>query len=266
MVDAAVFVAPRHRVALVAGLAALAVVIVAWLPPIPQDPEYHRFADARRLAAVPNGANVLSNAAFLAVGAAGAAWLLHRGAVTRDGPFTERWELAAAGIFTLGTVLTGIGSAYYHLAPDNARLVWDRLPMTLMFMSLLAIALGDRVGSAVGRWGLGPLLALGVASVGVWHATEVAGRGDLRLYALVQFLPTVLIPVLLVSCPGRFTGAAWLWGALGMNVTGKVFELADHGFFSASGVSGHTMKHLATAAATACVLRMLAVRRVRSAS
>ena len=263
---ATVFIAPRLRVALIAALAAVAVVLVALLPPIAQDPAYHRFADGRPLAGIPNGANVLSNVGFVAVGAAGAAWLLRRRQIGRDGPFTERWEVAAAVAFTLGVGLTGVGSAYYHLAPDNARLVWDRLPMTLMFMSLFAIALGDRVGSAAGRWLLGPLLAIGVASVGLWYATEVAGRGDLRLYALVQFLPTVLIPVLLVACPGRYTGAGWLWSALAMNVLGKIVELADHGLFTIAGVSGHTVKHLTTAAATALVLRMLAVRRVRSAS
>lgn len=259
--------APRLRVALIVGFAALAVVVVALLPPIAQDPAYHRFADARRLGGLPNGANVLSNLGFVVVGLAGTAWLLRHHRISREGPFTERWEIAAAVVFTLGVALTGVGSAHYHAAPDNARLVWDRLPMTLMFMSLFAIVLGDRVAPAVGRWLLGPLLAIGVASVGIWHATEAAGRGDLRLYVLVQFLPTVVIPLLLVCCPGRFTGAGWLWGALAMNVIGKVFELADHALFTMGGVvSGHTVKHLTTAAATAIVLRMLAIRRLRSMS
>lgn len=260
-------IAPRLRVALIVGLTALAVVVVALLPPIAQDPAYHRFADARHLFGIPNGANVLSNLGFVVVGLAGAAWLRRHRGISRDGPFTEGWEIGAAAVFTLGAGLTGVGSAYYHAAPDNARLVWDRLPMTLMFMSLFALVLGDRVAPAVGRWLLGPLVAVGVASVGVWHATEAASRGDLRLYALVQFLPTILIPVLLVCCPGRVTGSGWLWAALGMNAIGKVFELADHGVFAIGGVvSGHTIKHLTTAAATALVLRMLAIRRVRRTS
>jgi hypothetical protein len=267
MSDAAATVraVPRTRLAVLVALAAIAVLVVAWLPPIAQDPAYHRFADARTFIGIPNAANVLSSLGFIAVGVVGLGWLRRRHRVSSEGPFAERWEVAAAIVFASGIALTGVGSMYYHWAPDNARLVWDRLPMTLMFMSLFALVLGDRIAAVVGRWLLGPLLAVGVASVGIWHASELAGRGDLRLYALVQFLPTVAIPLLLACAPGRFTGAGWLWAAVGLNALGKVTELGDHAVLMMGGlVSGHTAKHLLMAVATACILRMLVVRRVRS--
>jgi hypothetical protein len=34
-----------------------------------------------------------------------------------------------------GVTLSSLGSSYFHLAPDNARLMWDRLPMTIAFIS-----------------------------------------------------------------------------------------------------------------------------------
>ena len=58
-----------------------------------------------------------------------------------------------------GVALTALGSGYYHLAPDNARLVWDRLPMTIGFMGLLAAVLAERVSVPVARRLFVPLLA-----------------------------------------------------------------------------------------------------------
>jgi hypothetical protein len=172
--------------------------------------------------------------------------------------------VAAAVAFAAGVLLTGLGSMFYHLAPDHGRLVWDRLPMTLIFMSLFALVISDRIGPAAGQWLLIPLLATGIASVIVWHLSEIAGRGDLRLYALVQFLPLLLVPLLLILMPARFSGAAWLWAALALNAIGKVAELADAPILVVSGlISGHTVKHLVMAAATGLILRMLAIRHPR---
>lgn len=255
--------ARERRLAIVGGVAVLAIAATMVLPPIAQDPAYHGFADTRRIAGVPNFWNVVSNVAFAIVGVGGLVWLVRHGRARVDRPLTERWELVTAWVFSAGVALIGVGSAYYHLAPDNERLVWDRLPMTLVFMSLFALVVGDRVSGPAGRWLLGPLLGAGLASVLVWRASERAGNGDLRFYALVQFLPMLLVPLLLLLLPGRFTGAGWLWTALALNALGKVTELADAGVLALTGISGHTWKHALMAVATALVLRMLAIRRPR---
>lgn len=44
----------------------------------------------------------------------------------------ERWLYA---VVFAGLILTALGSGYYHLAPDNARLVWDRIPIMITFMA-----------------------------------------------------------------------------------------------------------------------------------
>jgi hypothetical protein len=252
----------RARVALLIGLAVVAAAVTAWLPPIAQDPAYHRFADTRSLAGVQNVANVLSNVGFVVVGIAGLVWLRRPGRSPAGRPLPSPSKKAAIAVLFSGVVLTGIGSGYYHLEPDNARLVWDRLPMTLAFMSLFALVIGDRVDVRAGRLLLAPLLAVGVASVVSWHLSETVGRGDLRLYALVQFFPMIAIPVILVLFPDRAGGGAWLWTALGFYAIAKVAELADAFVFAHGGiVSGHTLKHLLAAIATGCILGMLATRR-----
>ncbi|PYU18912.1 MAG: hypothetical protein DMG30_26090 [Acidobacteria bacterium] len=120
----------------------------------------------------------------------------------------------AYAVFFLGVALTSIGSAYYHWAPDNGRLVWDRLPMSIAFMSLLAAIITERITVNAGLRSLLPLMALGIASVLYWHLTELKGQGDLRLYGLVQFYPVMAIPLLLTLFPARYTRSADLFVAV----------------------------------------------------
>jgi hypothetical protein len=47
-------------------------------------------------------------------------------------------------------VLTAVGSGYYHLAPDNESLFWDRLPMTIAFMGLVSSQIVDRINIRAG--------------------------------------------------------------------------------------------------------------------
>jgi hypothetical protein len=245
------------RIAVLVGAAALAVVIAWWVPPVPQDLAYHRFADTRPLLGVPNGLDVLSNLAFLFAGAVGLRLVLSRGRMVFVDA-RERWPWA---VFFTGLTLTALGSAWYHLAPDNARLVWDRLPMTVGFMGLFAAMLAERIGPRVGMILLGPLLAAGAGSVLWWHWGELAGRGDLRPYGLVQFFPMLAIPLLAWLYPPRYTHGGY-WGvAVLCYALAKVFELADAQVLALSNLtSGHTLKHVMAALAGGMLGRMLALR------
>ncbi len=245
------------RIAVLVGAAALAVVIAWWVPPVPQDLAYHRFADTRPLLGVPNGLDVLSNLAFLFAGAVGLRRVLSRGRVVFVDA-RERWPWA---VFFTGLTLTALGSAWYHLAPDNARLVWDRLPMTVGFMGLFAAMLAERIGPRVGVILLGPLLAAGAGSVLWWHWGELAGRGDLRPYGLVQFFPMLAIPLLAWLYPPRYTHGGY-WGlAVLCYALAKVFELADAQVLALGNLtSGHALKHVMAALAGGMLGRMLALR------
>ena len=108
----------------------------------------------------------------------------------------ERWPYFVA---FAGLVLTFFGSSYYHLRPDNARLVWDRLPMTLVFTSIVAAVIVERVNMPAGLWLLPGLVATGILSVLQWHWSELRGAGDLRFYAAVQaYSALVLLAGLLI--------------------------------------------------------------------
>jgi hypothetical protein len=248
------------RGAVLFGLLGLSFLAAAVLPPIPQDPAYHRMADARRLLGIPNALNVVSNAAFVVAGALGA-WNLRPGSAGGRAflDSRERWPWR---VFFAGLALTGVGSGYYHLAPDSTRLVWDRLPLAVALMALLAAVITERIGAGIGLSLLGPMVAIGVGSVLFWHAGEARGHGDLRLYALVQFFPLLAVPLILGLWPPRYTLGAWLVAAVAVYGVAKLFEWLDRPVLAASStVSGHTLKHLVAGAAGYVLVRMLARRR-----
>ncbi|MDH4259673.1 MAG: ceramidase, partial [Gammaproteobacteria bacterium] len=148
-------------------------------------------------------------------------------------------------VFCVGVALVGFGSAYYHWVPSTAALLWDRLPMTVAFMSLFSAVIQDRVSERLGRNLLWPLVIAGAASIAWWYWSELAGRGDLRAYAVVQFLPMLLIPLMLLLFRGNGLRTGWLWAALAAYVLAKLAEYFDGAIYGASGfVSGHSIKHL----------------------
>jgi hypothetical protein len=229
-------------------LAALAAVAVAFsLDPIPQDPAYHRFADARTLFGIPNFWNVASNLPFLVVGALG---LLQQGRLTSP-PLATHYRTTCGAV-----LLVALGSAWYHLAPDDPRLVWDRLPMTVAFMALFAAVIADRISWLAGRALLWPLVVAGIASIAWWIRGEAAGHGDLRAYGLVQFLPMLLVPLILFLWRGEGISTKRLWMAIGAYAAAKLLEHFDAAIFAAGGLlSGHTLKHLAAALAAWWIVR-----------
>ncbi len=224
------------------GAAAISLAGLLLLPPIPQDQDYHQFADQRALLGIPNFWNVASNLPFIAVGAAGL-WRC------RDG--------VATTVLFLGFFLTGIGSAYYHWDPNDATLFWDRLPMTMSFAAIVALAVEERVDARLGAALLWPLLAIGLFSLLLWLRTD-----DLRLYFWAQFFPGLAVLLLFLLYPAKYTGTRYWIIAAALYGLAKVFEFADAPIFSVGYIlSGHTLKHLAAAAACYAMLRYFLTRR-----
>lgn len=242
------------RVGVLGLVAGGAVCLAALLPRLAQDPAYHRFADPRALGGVPNAANVLSNVAFLLAGLAGLA------AIRAGPPLLDRRERAPWLTFFAAVALVGPGSAWYHLAPSNGSLVWDRLPMAVAFAAFLVAVLAERIGPAAARL-LAPAAVAAAATVAYWFVTEAMGRGDLRPYALAQYAPLLLVPLVLLLYPARYShGAAWLAG-LALYGLAKAAELLDAPLLAANGiVGGHAVKHLLAAAAVGVFAWMLRVR------
>jgi len=255
----------RTRILVIGGLTMAAIMIVALLGRIPQNEGYHDFADQRRILGVPNFLNVVSNIPFLFSGILGLVFVVRNG---KPGSKTfvhrsERWPYL---LFFPGVILTSFGSAYYHLAPATGRLMWDRLPMSIAFMALLASVVGERINARAGLLLLVPLLAIGVGSVVSWNLSEANGHGDLRLYILVQFYSLVAVVLIAAMFSSRYSHSKELVGALICYVLAKTLELLDRPILSVGRiVSGHTMKHLSAAFAAYLIVHMLKQRMPRPA-
>ena len=222
-------------VPLLFGAMAVSLAALLLFPPLLQDQTYHQFADQRKLLGIPNFWDVISNLPFVAVGAAGL-WTFNRHPIT-------------IALFS-GMILTGFGSSYYHWNPSDASLLWDRLPMTICFAAILAALVQERVDPKAGSLILWLLLAIGISSVFLWRWT-----GDLRLYAWAQFFPLLALALILQLFRPKYTGSFYWIVAIAFYALAKVFEHFDEEIFSAGLIlSGHTLKHLAAAAAGFAIL------------
>lgn len=252
-----------YRLPALAGTLLLIVLLVMLLivllgEPIPQDPEYHEFADSRDLFGVLNFWNVMSNAPFVIVGAVGLALLISN-RVTLLSELQGNYRL-----MFVGWILTGFGSAWYHLQPDNASLVWDRLGITVAIAALFSIVVGEHISRGWGRRLILPLLLAGVASVMYWAFTETRGAGDLRPYALIQFLPMILIPIILLAYPSPFDRHRFYWWAIALYAVAKLLEHGDNEVYDLGGlISGHSLKHAVAAIAMLVILLGMQRRSLR---
>jgi hypothetical protein len=238
------------------ALVAAALFVALWSSgPIAQWPDYHAFADTRAWLGIPNAANVLSNLPFAVIGGWGLWRLLQVQRSVAESPARPAWLLLCAAL-----VCTAGGSALYHLAPDNASLVTDRLPIAWACATLLCGFLAERIHA---RWAAPTslALALGVATLSVawWWWTEQQHSGDLRAYLYVQFLPMALVPLALCmrqpTPRATVVPASTWWLVLGLYAGAKGLEMADHWVFHATQfASGHMFKHLLAAGAAAALV------------
>jgi hypothetical protein len=244
-----------HRIRILGIIILVAIIAVFNFAPIPQNPAYHQFADRRLIAGLPNFLNVISNIPFLIIGFIGMYRVYNQQAA--GGLAALRWMYFA---FFAGVFLTGIGSSYYHLHPDNRTLVWDRLPMTIGFMALFSVIVGEYISIRAARVISLPLLIVGLASVFYWYITELNGRGDLRPYIVVQFLPMILIPLILWLFKSDWERDSFYWGMIAAYALSKAAEFFDAELYALGTFSGHTLKHLIAAVAPYIFYRALQQR------
>lgn len=233
----------RHPLGFLFVLAAASLLGLAFLPAIPQPQDYHQFADQQTIFGIPHFWNVVSNLPFLLVGVLGLIRVLRR-------------DLSAS-LFFLGVFLTGFSSSYYHWAPNDAGLFWDRLPMSVAFMAILANVIEEGLDARAGKLLLFPLVALGIVSLLVWLRTD-----DLRLYAWVQFFPCIALPLVFVLFTPKHSGTGYWFAAAGLYLIAKVLEYTDATVFASLHVmAGHALKHVAAAAACYAIYLAFTTRR-----
>ncbi|MGE5616086.1 MAG: hypothetical protein ACM3X5_04150 [Bacillota bacterium] len=245
--------AARWLPTLVVVAAALAMLVHG---PIAQPPGYHDFADKRSFLGIANAADVLSNAGFAIVAFWGLS--LFRAQSVAAGEARNAWILFFASL-----LLTALGSAYYHLAPDNARIVYDRLPIALTSAGLIAAVRAETREEPQSRWLLPSLALAAIASVLWWASTDRHGVGDLRPYLLLQGAPVVLIPLWQALHRSPRAERALFATAIALFILSKLTEVEDAAIFRALGfMSGHTLKHLLATVAAFLIALDLSRRRI----
>lgn len=227
-------------------------IILSMLGPIPNPASYHHFADQRSWLGMPNTLNVMSNAVFAIAGIWGL-FLLFSPCRIKFNDDKERFIWIG---IAMGLLLTSIGSSYYHLAPDDSRLVWDRLPMTLVFMSFVAALIGERIHSRLALWLWPILVGVGFFSVFLWQHS-----GDLRFYIGIQAF-TFLAALILLFLPSRYYQNRDLVVVLICYGIALLLDFSDHQIYMVTGetISGHTLKHVMAGIAGGWLIIMIAKR------
>lgn len=239
------------------GLGILAAAALLLAPPLPEPAMFRVFIDERPFLGIPSFWNVVSNLPLLLVGAWGALVVARAG----ERAFAEPAEKWAYGLCFGAVGLAGIGSTYFHLAPDADRLMWDRLPIALGFMALLAGVIADRVSVQAGWRALAPLLVAGAASVFYWRWSMLRGTENIVPYAIVQYGALAAI-VMLGALRSRYTRGFDLFVVAAIYGAAKIAEMLDRPIYALGEVlSGHTLKHVLAAVAIWWLIRMLQLRR-----
>ena len=250
--------AMNKRNMLLIGLTVLAVGLALLLPATPQPSAYHDFADKRVAYGIENFLDVASNLAFALAGLAGLLLVLRPRSC-----FASPAERLPYLVFCIGVLMTAAGSCYYHLKPNNETLFWDRLPMTIAFMSLISAQIVDRIDVRAGLLALGPMLLVGVGTVVYWIVTERQGRGNVMPYVVLQAYAVFVLLKLAAMHPSRYTHGAAIYAVFAGYLLAKVFEHYDRQIFEWTGtVSGHTLKHVVAGLAGLPVAYMLWRRRL----
>jgi hypothetical protein len=240
----------QYIIPLLALLCVFALIIVG---SIPQDQNYHDFADDRKLWGISNFLNVVTNLPFAFVGMLGLR-LVRK--------IKERELKHISFILFTGFLLLTIGSICYHLQPDNDTLVYDRILMVIIFMSFFAFIIYDGIDVKTGYNAFIILNILGIMSVIYWAIGERAGRGDLRWYGMVQFFPIVAIPLIVVLYKSSFNHRKEIILIFLFFALAKLTEKFDKEIYHllSNTISGHSLKHLLMVAAGNEIVIMIRTR------
>lgn len=217
----------------------------------------HQSAGAWTWIGMTGSENVISNLPFAIFGAWGLWFLATRSSAKS---FIDSRERIPSIIFLIGVLLTASGSGCYHFMADNNRLVWDRLPMTIAFLSLVFALIAERFDVAAGVRVFVPLIGSGGLTVVYWRFTAQRGVGDLRFYEAVRSY-AILVLLLMLLAPARYarTGDP-VWVGIFYPLA-KILEAADSLIYALQhDVSGHTLKHLPAGMSGYFVLHMLRKR------
>uniref|UniRef100_A0A1D1Z834 Membrane progestin receptor alpha n=1 Tax=Anthurium amnicola TaxID=1678845 RepID=A0A1D1Z834_9ARAE len=238
------------------GAALLFLFFMAATPKIPHSPRHHLFADMRNFLGVPNTLNVLTSFPLLVVGVVGFVLCLHGNCFG----ISVKGEIWGWAFFYAGVVGLAFGSAYYHLKPDDARVIWERFPMMISIASLFSTLVTERLDQRLGLTCLFSLMLLVLGSI-VYERTF----NDLRLCMMFMLVPSVAIPAVAFMFPPKYTHSRyWFWAA-GFYLLAKFEAMADMKAYSLNHyiISGHSLEHLILASVPVLLTAMLWCRNIK---
>lgn len=214
----------------------MAIILLLFYGPIPQDQEYHDFADKREIFGIPHFLDVITNLLFLAPGI----WGLYL-----SSKYEKRWpKIIFKTIFT-GFILLTFGSGYYHWQPNNFGLMLDRIPIGIIILAFFTLILYDCIGKQIAKQLFVPLQMFGVISVIYWYITEVYHSGDLRPYILVQFFPVIAIPLIIILYNRKVIYLKELIIIFTFFFLARFTEAMDEEIYDGLKlISGHNLKHI----------------------
>jgi hypothetical protein len=217
--------------------------VIAWGPILFTDAA-HDYAGQRPWLGLADAANVLANAPMFFLGAWG--WVATK---------ASRWPAKLQApwcLFHLFAMSSAVAAAVYHALPGDLLFVLSHVCMTSCFVVLTLGVLAERVDARFGTVGLCRLaiLAVALAGCGMWIGRAAGGGLDMRPLILLQIIPVLLIPTGALGLPGSSTRAFDWIIVLALYAFAKLLEAGDETIFRATGwLSGHTLMHLALAAA-----------------
>ena len=242
----------KSEIGFLIGLIIL-LLLAIFLPAIAQNQNYHNFIDQRTFFRIKNASNTLSNLAFIVVGLWGLINFYKNKYIKISNSFSVLLNL-----FFVSIILTGLGSSYYHLSPNDFTLVFDRLALSFTFAVILAMLANIRISERSGFHTLAELIILAPLSVLLWNY-----NGNLTPYAVVQFGGIIIIVLTLLLTKAQkqspcFTSLIILYGFA------KVAEFYDVEIFNLSQnlISGHTLKHLIASIAVLVFISPLKVKKI----
>jgi hypothetical protein len=227
--------------------AVLTMLLIYCLSPITQSIQYHQFADQRYVSNLPHIGDFISNFAFVI---AGIALLIYIKKLKKENYgycglyFSQKVSFYSLAI---SSILLGLGSGYYHYAPDNATLAWDRAAMVLGFAVIYydSLVRYQIISTEHVCTRLFIIMLLFVSTVVYWSMI-----GGLEPYVFVQFF-TMFVLVVLALCNYKHTPSKHLFLMFTWYLVAKICETFDKQIFIITNyvISGHTLKHLAYAIA-----------------
>lgn len=247
---------PQNRLHLCCATTLIGLILLVSTPRIPHSPTHHIFADMRNILGVPNTLNVLTMYPYLLIGVPGFVFCLSGSCFG----ISLKGEVCGWVLFYTGIATAAFGSAYYHLKPDDDRVIWDRLPLMISTVSLLSNLVIERVDERVGISCLISLLMLVFVSAAFERTFD-----DLRLFIIFHFIPCFAIPILVFSFPPKYTHSVYWFWATGFYFLSRFNSLADKKLYSIDRyiISGHSLEHLCLAMVPLILAVMLWLRSIK---